>query len=46
MAVSLKEYNWFFVRAQTPCPYPTRSLPAQLKKNAFEKGDGTGVCKL
>jgi hypothetical protein len=30
MAVSLKENNWFFVTDQTPPPYPTRSLPAQL----------------
>jgi hypothetical protein len=30
MAVSLKENNCFFVTDQTPRPYPTRSLPAQL----------------
>jgi hypothetical protein len=30
MAASLKENNWFFVTDQTPRPYPTRSLPAQL----------------
>jgi hypothetical protein len=30
MAVSLKENNWFFVTDQTPRPYQTRSLPAQL----------------
>jgi hypothetical protein len=30
MAASLKENNMFFVMDQTPCPYPTRSLPAQF----------------
>jgi hypothetical protein len=30
VAVSLKENNWFFVMDQTPRPYLTRSLPAQL----------------
>jgi hypothetical protein len=35
MAVSLKENNWFFSTDQTPCPYPTRSLPAQLNKSIF-----------
>jgi hypothetical protein len=36
MAVSLKENNWFFVMDQTPRPYPTRSLPAQLWHRCME----------
>jgi hypothetical protein len=30
ISVSPKENNWFFITDQTPCLYPTRSLPVQF----------------
>jgi hypothetical protein len=30
VGVKVKTLQVFFVTDQTPCPYPTRSLPAQL----------------